>query len=314
MAGFVQRNAGLLTLAAIVLLLPLVLPNRFYFDVATKVWLNAIVCVGLNLLVGYAGQISLGHAGFFALGAYASAILTRRFELNSFVAMALGAAGTGLLAFAVARPILRLKGHYLAMATLGLGIIIFIVINREIWLTGGPDGVRVLALSLGEWRITRIEDWYWATGGVLLVAVLLSRNLIDSGVGRALRALNGSEVAAATAGIDTARYKAMVFVVSAVFASLAGSLFAHVERFITPAEAGFVRSIEFVTMVVLGGMASTFGAVVGAALLTVLPQAVADFQDYKHLVFGAVLIATMVFLPKGLVPSLADLFRRRRAK
>ncbi|MBL8833405.1 MAG: branched-chain amino acid ABC transporter permease, partial [Rhodospirillales bacterium] len=271
-------------------------------------------CVGLNLLVGYAGQISLGHAGFFALGAYASAILTRRFELNGFVAMALGAAGTGLLAFAVARPILRLKGHYLAMATLGLGIIIFIVINREIWLTGGPDGVRVLALSLGDWRITRIEDWYWATGGVLLVAVLLSRNLIDSGVGRALRALHGSEVAAATAGIDTARYKAMVFVVSAVFASLAGSLFAHVERFITPAEAGFVRSIEFVTMVVLGGMASTFGAVVGAALLTVLPQAVADFQDYKHLVFGAVLIATMVFLPKGLVPSLAELLRRWRAK
>lgn len=314
MRGLVQRNAGLLALAAIVLLLPLVLPNRFYFDVATKVWLNAIVCVGLNLLVGYAGQISLGHAGFFALGAYASAILTRRFELNGFVAMALGAAGTGLLAFAVARPILRLKGHYLAMATLGLGIIIFIVINREIWLTGGPDGVRVLALSLGEWRITRIEDWYWVTGGVLLVAVLFARNLIDSGVGRALRALHGSEVAAATAGIDTARYKAMVFVVSAVFASLAGSLFAHVERFITPAEAGFVRSIEFVTMVVLGGMASTFGAVVGAALLTVLPQAVADFQDYKHLVFGAVLIATMVFMPKGLVPSLAELLRRRRAR
>lgn len=314
MADLIRRNSGLLALALIVLLLPLVLPNRFYFDVATKVWLNAIVCVGLNLLVGYAGQISLGHAGFFALGAYASAILTRRYELNGFLAMALGAAGTALIAFAVSRPILRLKGHYLAMATLGLGIIIFIIINREIWLTGGPDGTRVLALSLGDWRITRIEDWYWATGGVLLVAVWLSRNLIDSGVGRALRALNSSEVAAATAGIDTARYKAMVFVVSAVFASVAGSLFAHVERFVTPAEAGFLRSIEFVTMVVLGGMASTFGAVVGAALLTVLPQAVADFQDYKHLAFGVVLIATMVFLPKGLVPSLADLVRRRSAK
>ncbi|MBI3507841.1 MAG: branched-chain amino acid ABC transporter permease [Proteobacteria bacterium] len=311
MPDFVRRHSGLIALALIVLLLPLVLPNRFYFDVATKVWLNAIVCVGLNLLVGYAGQISLGHAGFFALGAYATAILTRRFELNGFVAMALGAAATGLLAFAVARPILRLKGHYLAMATLGFGIIVFIVINREIWLTGGPDGTRVPALSLGDWRIVRIEDWYWAAGGVLLVAVLFARNLIDSGVGRALRALNGSEVAAATAGIDTARYKAMVFVVSAVFASLAGSLFAHVERFVTPAEAGFLRSIEFVTMVVLGGMASTFGAVVGAALLTILPQAVADFQDYKHVVFGAVLMATMIFLPKGLVPSLADLIRRR---
>jgi branched-chain amino acid transport system permease protein len=198
------------------------------------------------------------------------------------------------------------------MATLGLGIIEAIVINREIWLTGGPDGMRVPALFVGEWRVSRIEDWYWVAGGSMLLAVWLSLNLIDSGVGRALRALHGSEVAAATAGVDTVRYKVMVFVVSAVFASLAGSLFAHAERFITPQEAGFLRSIEFVTMVVLGGMASTFGAVVGAALLTVLPQAVAGFQDYKHLVFGAILIASMIFLPKGLVPSLAELRGRWR--
>lgn len=313
MRGFLGRWGGFLVLTAVVLLLPLILPNRFYFDMAVKVWLNAIVCVGLNLLIGYAGQISLGHAGFFALGAYASAILTRRFEIPGLVAMLMGAAGVGLLAFLVARPILKLKGHYLAMATLGLGIIVAIVINREIWLTGGPDGVRVPALFIGDWRVSRIEDWYWVAGGAMLLAVWLALNLIDSGVGRALRALHGSEVAAATAGVDTVRDKAMVFVVSAVFASIAGSLFAHAERFITPQEAGFLRSIEFVTMVVLGGMASTFGAVVGAALLTVLPQAVAEFQDYKHLAFGAILIATMIFLPKGLVPSLAELLRRRRS-
>ena len=310
MRAFLDRWGGFLVLAAIVALLPLILPNRFYFDMAVKVWLNAIVCIGLNLLIGYAGQISLGHAGFFALGAYASAILTRRYEIPGLIAMLMGAVGVGLLAFVVARPILKLKGHYLAMATLGLGIIVAIVINREIWLTGGPDGVRVPALFVGEWRVSRIEDWYWVAGGSMLLAVWLSLNLIDSGVGRALRGLHGSEVAAATAGVDTVRYKVMVFVVSAVFASLAGSLFAHAERFITPQEAGFLRSIEFVTMVVLGGMASTFGAVVGAALLTVLPQAVASFQDFKHLVFGGILIATMIFLPKGLVPSLADLARR----
>lgn len=312
MRAFLDRWGGFLVLAAIVALLPLILPNRFYFDMAVKVWLNAIVCIGLNLLIGYAGQISLGHAGFFALGAYASAILTRRYEIPGLIAMVMGAVGVGLLAFVVARPILKLKGHYLAMATLGLGIIVAIVINREIWLTGGPDGVRVPALFVGEWRVSRIEDWYWVAGGSMLLAVWLSLNLIDSGVGRALRGLHGSEVAAATAGVDTVRYKVMVFVVSAVFASLAGSLFAHAERFITPQEAGFLRSIEFVTMVVLGGMASTFGAVVGAALLTVLPQAVASFQDFKHLVFGGILIATMIFLPKGLVPSLADLARRFR--
>ncbi len=298
------RTGGLIALALIVALLPLILPNKFYYDVAIKTALNALVCVGLNLLIGYAGQISLGHAGFFALGGYASAILTARYGWNGFAALAAGAVGVGVLAFVVARPILKLRGHYLAMATLGLGIIIAIVLNREIALTGGPDGMAVPALRLGEWRLTGTTIWYWISGGALVAAVWLALNLIDSGVGRALRALHGSEVAAETAGVDTARYKVLVFVVSAVFASLAGSLFAHAERFITPAEAGFLRSIEFVTMVVLGGMASTYGAVVGAAILTVLPQLLTRFHDYEHLAFGAVLIGVMIFMPKGLVPTL----------
>lgn len=303
------RTGGLIILALIIVLMPLILPNKFYYDVAIKTALNALVCVGLNLLIGYAGQISLGHAGFFALGGYASAVLTAKYQWNGFAAMAVGMVGVGLLAFIVARPILRLRGHYLAMATLGLGIIIAIVLNREITITGGPDGMSVPALRLGEWRLIGTTTWYWISGGALLVAVWLSLNLIDSGVGRALRALHGSEVAAETAGIDTTRYKVLVFVVSAVLASLAGSLFAHAERFITPAEAGFMRSIEFVTMVVLGGMASTYGAVVGAAILTVLPQLLTRLHDYEHVAFGAVLILVMIFMPKGLVPTVQSRLR-----
>ncbi len=304
------RIGGVLLLAAVVAVLPLFGPNRFYLDMATKSWLNAAVCIGLNLLIGYAGQISLGHAGFFALGAYASAILTARYGVPGLVAMLLGAVGTGLLAFAVARPILKLRGHYLAMATLGLGFIISIVLTRELWLTGGPDGVQVPALFIGTWRASGLETWYWIAGGAMVLSAWLALNLIDSGIGRALRALHGSEVASETLGIDTTRYKVMVFVLSAVIAALVGSLFAHAERFVTPQEAGFLRSIEFVTMVVLGGMASTFGAVVGAVILTVLPQAVATFQDFKHIVFGAILILVMIFMPKGLVPTLAGLLRR----
>ncbi len=306
-----SRWIGLAALAAIIAVLPLLLPNNFYFDVAVKIGLNAIVCVGLNLLIGYAGQISLGHAGFFALGAYASALLTRRVGLPAPLAMLAGAAAVGLLAFVVARPILRLRGHYLAMATLGLGIIISIVLNRELDITGGPDGTSVPAFGFGAWRITRIGEWYWVVGGALLLTVWLSLNVIDSAVGRALRALHGSEIAAATIGIDTTRYKVRIFVVSAVIASIAGSLFAHAERFVTPIEAGFLRSIEFVTMVVLGGMASTFGAVVGAAILTALPQALAGFHDYKHLALGGILIGVMIFMPRGLVPTLAELLGRR---
>lgn len=306
-----SRWGGLVALAAVVAVLPLLLPNNFYFDVAVKIGLNAIVCVGLNLLIGYAGQISLGHAGFFALGAYASALLTRRLGVPAPLAMLAGATGVGVLAFVVARPILRLRGHYLAMATLGLGIIISIVLNRELDITGGPDGTTVPAFALGEWRITQVRDWYWIVGGGLLFTVWLSLNVIDSGVGRALRALHGSEIAATTIGIDTARYKARIFVVSAVVASIAGSLFAHAERFVTPIEAGFLRSIELVTMVVLGGMASTFGAVVGAAILTALPQALAGFHDYKHVMLGAILIGVMIFMPRGLVPTLREMLGRR---
>ena len=306
---FDARTGGLLVLALLIAALPLILPNKFYYDVAIKTLLNALVCVGLNLLIGYAGQISLGHAGFFALGGYASAILTTRYQWNGFAALVVGMVGVGLLAFVVARPILKLRGHYLAMATLGLGIIISIVLNREIPLTGGPDGMSVPALRLGEWRLTGTTVWYWISGGALLIAVWLALNLIDSGVGRALRALHGSEVAAETAGVDTTRYKVLVFVVSAVFASFAGSLFAHAERFITPTEAGFLRSIEFVTMVVLGGMASTYGAVVGAAILTILPQLLTRLHDYEHIAFGAVLIGVMIFMPRGLVPTLQSRFR-----
>ena len=312
MRVWLGARTGLLALIAIVVLLPFVPPNRFYMDMAMKSWLNAAVCIGLNLLIGYAGQISLGHAGFFALGAYASAILTARYGVPGLAAMLAGSASTGFVAFAVARPILRLRGHYLAMATLGLGIIISIVLTRELWLTGGPDGIQVPALFVGSWRLTGLDTWYWIAGGAMVLAAWLSLNLIASGVGRALRGLHGSEIAAETLGVDTTRYKVMVFVLSAVMASLVGSLFAHAERFVTPQEAGFLRSIEFVTMVVLGGMASTFGAIVGAVVLTVLPQAVANFQDYKHIVLGAILILVMIFMPRGLVPTLAAAFRPTR--
>lgn len=310
--GFLGRWGGLIALIVVVAALPLILPNKFYYDIAIKTGLNALVCVGLNLLIGYAGQISLGHAAFFALGGYASAVLTTRYEWNGFLALGVGAVVTGILAYVVARPILRLKGHYLAMATLALGIIISLVLNREIWLTGGPDGITVPSLRLGDMRLRSAETWYWITGGALIVVTLLALNLINSPAGRAIRALHGSEVAAETLGIDVARTKTMVFVLSAVIAAIAGSLFAHAERFITPNEAGFLRSVELVTMVVLGGMASTFGAIVGAALLTILPQALAGFDEFKHIVLGGILVGTMIFLPKGLVPSLGALIRRGR--
>lgn len=291
-------------MAAVIAVLPPLLPNSFYFDVAINAGIAAIVCVGLNLLIGYAGQISLGHAGFFALGAYSSAVLTDNYGWPPMASLGAGLSMVALLAFLIARPILRLQGHYLAMATLGMGIIISIVLNQEVDLTGGPDGVPVSSFSALGWELNTDLGWYWVVGGSLIVTVWLALNLIDSAVGRALRALHGSEVAAQVGGIDTTRYKILVFVVSAVMAAYAGSLFAHYTGFLTPSEGSFFRSIEFVTMVVLGGMASIFGSVLGAALLTALPQFLTVFHDYEHVMFGLIMMLTMIFMPKGLLPSL----------
>lgn len=301
---------GLIALGAVIVVLPFAVPNTYYLNVAILAGLNAVACIGLNLLVGYAGQISLGHAAFFGIGAYASAILSSTYAWPPLLALAAGLAISGCLAFAVARPILRLRGHYLAMATLGLGIIVSIVLTQEVRLTGGPDGMPVPPLGVAGLALSGEIQWYWLVGVLLWLAAWLSLNLARSPLGRALRALHASEVAAATSGVDVARHKALVFTISALFASLAGSLFAHYSGFITPTKAGFLQSVELITMVVLGGMASTFGALVGAAILTALPQLFASFHEYEMVALGAILMLIMIFLPKGLVPSLAQLVRR----
>lgn len=305
------RSGALLLLAALLVAVPLLAPNAYVLEVAIVIALNAIVCVGLNLLIGYAGQISLGHAGFYGLGAYGSALLASRYGVPPFAALAAATVAVSLLAFVVGRPILKLKGHYLAMATLGLGIIISIVIANEDRITGGPDGMPVPPFTVFGLPVQGEQAWYWVVGACVVVSVWLALNLIESPRGRALRALHTSEVAAEVVGIDSTRQKVMVFVVSAAFAAFAGGLTAFYSGFITPAKASFMHSVELVTMVVFGGMASTFGALVGAAVLTVLPQALTVIKEYEMVVLGAVMMLTMIFFPRGTVPTIGDWLRRR---
>lgn len=296
---------GLYLIAAILLVLPWVLPNSFYLDIAVRMAINAVIVLGLNLMVGFAGQISLGHAGFLGIGAYASAALPTHFGWHPLLAMGAGALACGVLAALVARPIFRLKGNYLAMATLGLGIIISIALRNETQWTGGPDGMPVPAMGLFGLELSSDRQWYWVVAALLVVSVWASLNLIDSPFGRALRALHGSEVASQVVGVNVARYKGSIFVMSAVFASIMGSVTAHYVGFVTPNFADFFHSIELVTMVVVGGMASVYGSIIGAVLLTALPQALATFEGWETVIFGAILMASMIFLPKGLVPTLA---------
>ena len=307
-----RTNYGLFILAAILLALPLLLPNTYYFDIANRMAINAIVVLGLNLLIGYAGQISLGHAGFFGIGAYASAVLTTHFSWPPIAALCAGAAGAALLAAVIAPPIFRMRGHYLAMATLGLGIVISIILKNEARYTGGPDGMPVSPMSVFGWEVFGERQWYWLFAGILLFSVWACQNLIDLPFGRALRALHGSEVASQVAGVSVARYKVTIFVLSAFFASIMGSLTAHYVGFLTPDIAEFSHSIELVTMVVVGGMASVYGSVIGAVLLTALPQALTAVEGWETVAFGAILVLSMIFLPKGLVPTLAAKFGSSR--
>jgi branched-chain amino acid transport system permease protein len=220
------------------------------------------------------------------------------------LALPVTAMGTGLLAYLVARPLLGLKKHYLAIATLGLGIIINIVISNETAYTGGPDGMAVGSLSLFGLGLTGVRVWFGVVAALLVLVAWMALNLVNSPMGRALQAIHGSEIAARVAGIDVTALKVRVFVFSAVLTSLMGGLGAHYSGFISPASSDFMHSIELVTMVVVGGMASVYGSIVGAAVLTMLPQVLARFEGWETMVFGLILMLSLMFMPKGIVPTL----------
>jgi branched-chain amino acid transport system permease protein len=299
-----HRLAWLVILGITVLVLPLLFPSAYYYRVGALVFIFALAALGLNLLMGFAGQVSLGHAGFLGIGGYAVAIGPTHLDLPPWLALVAGAALSGIVAAVVGRPILKLRGHYLAVVTLGFGLLIAIVLANEAGWTGGPDGMPVPRLTLFDWRVRGSDTWYWISAATFILGALLALNLVDSTRGRALRAIHDSETAAAVLGVDVARQKLAVFVVSAIYTSIAGSYLALFNGHITPDIAGFLRSIELVAMVVVGGMGSIAGSLVGAAVLVILPQALTVLHDYEQMMLGLILMGFMIFLRRGIVPSL----------
>jgi branched-chain amino acid transport system permease protein len=300
---------ALLILAVAIALLPLAISNVYYLGILVFVGIYTIITIGLSLLMGYAGQISLGHAAFFGLGAYASGLLTVHLDIPPVWAALLAAVFTGLVAFLIGIPTLRLKGHYLAMATLGFGQIVYIVFNSWIDMTGGPSGFgNIPRLSLFGVVFNTDIKFFYLVWGLVVLGLFLSLNLIHSRPGRALRTMHTSELAAGTLGIDTAWYKIKIFVISAVFASIAGSLYAYFVTFLSPGTFGISFSILLVTMVVFGGRFSLWGALLGTVVLTILPESLRVIKDYDVLVYGAVLLLVMIFLPRGLVGVIEKIF------
>ncbi|MBI2016201.1 MAG: branched-chain amino acid ABC transporter permease [Candidatus Rokubacteria bacterium] len=306
-----ERWVLLLAVGLAAAVVPWTVRSTYVLSALVFVALNGIAALALSLVMGFAGQVSLGQAAFYAIGAYVSGVLTASYGWNPWVAMAVAVAAGALTAFLVGLPIFRLSGLLLAMATLGFGIILYYVLVNWASVTGGPSGLTgIPPLAIGGVQLDSDRRMAWLAWGALLLLLGLAGNLVDSRVGRALRAIHGSEPAAEAAGVDTARYKLGVFAVAGGVTALAGALYAHYLKFINPSPFGFAFSIELVVMVVLGGVASLWGAVLGAALVVGLVEALRALlplltvshgaAEYEIVVFGLLLMAFMIFLPGGL--------------
>jgi len=295
----VRRTA--LGLAAVAALgWPLVAPKYLVF-LGTLVAVNAVVAIGLNLLSGYTNQLSFGHAGFLAIGAYVAALLTLHVPALP-VPLTLLAAGlaTALVGLALGIPCLRLEGLYLAMATLAFGFVVTEAITNLDWLTRGNDGLRVPLARLGPWTLATDAARYYLAVAVAAAMILAALNVAATRTGRAFLAIRTSEIAAQASGINAAAYKTIAFVLSAFYTGVAGGLFAFVVGFLSPDAFDVFLSVDFLVMIILGGLGSVLGSVAGAAIVTVLNDSLAGFQALRPLIFGAIMIICMLFMPGGL--------------
>ncbi|MDP2897903.1 MAG: branched-chain amino acid ABC transporter permease [bacterium] len=294
---------GLIVLIAFLLVIPRFFGNPYYLGVLVWSGLYSLICMGLSLFMGYCGQISLGQAGFYALGAYGSGILTARFGFEPWPALAVALVACVILALGVGLPTLRLKGHYLAMATLGFGVIIYVVADADPFgLTGGPSGFSgIPKLSVFGLALNDELRWYYFVWATVLIFLFFLLNLVNSRVGRALRSIHGGETAAKAMGVNVAKYKTQAFLLSAAMASVAGSFYAHYVGFVNPEPFNLELSIHLVTMVVIGGVTNLWGAIAGTVLLTVLTEGFRTFfKEYRLLFDGLILVVIMLLFAEGL--------------
>ncbi len=295
-AAFARRHAGYLVFAVLVMTIPAYLSNMYYLSVLSFAATRFMMAVGISLLLGQAGQISLGQSAFVGIGAYGSAILTTKLGFDPGVALVVSAILAAAIAGLVGIPTLKLKGYYLAMATLGINEIVYILLVQLKPLTNGTDGLTgIPGLHIGGLDLSGPRAYHLVAWGVALLMFRFALNLTDSRVGRSLRALHRSEPAAESLGIDYSYRKVQVFMIAAVFASIAGSFDAYHVQFISPESFTITFSIILVTGVIIGGLRSLWGAVWGTIVIVILPEILKRVnEDFTNLVFGVLLIGIMV--------------------
>ena len=297
--------------ALIILLLAPLFLGKYTIFLLCLLAVYALVSLGLKLLMGYTGQIAAGHAGFLALGAYFTAIIGEKLQwLPCPVILLLAGLFTGIIGFLLGIPILRLKGFYVAMATLAFGVVVSEVILQWSSLTGGDDGFSVPTAQIAGFAFDSDFKLYYLIIPVTLVMTILAKNLVDGYIGRAFIALRESEIAAQTIGIDLARYKTIAFAISAFYTGVAGGLFAYLITFLSPDAFTIEFSMDFIAMIVIGGMGSILGSIIGAVILTGMQQVLAGLLDLQILIFGISLIVFMLFMTRGISGLINDLRER----
>ncbi len=264
--------------------------SRFHEITLTSMCINIVLAVSLNLINGFTGQLSLGHAGFMAVGAYVSVVITNFYELPFIVGLLGGCLGAAIAGFIIGVPTLRLKGDYLAIATLGFGEIIRVLL-QNINYVGGPAGIS---------GIVKQTNWLWLFGSVVLTIIII-QNIVNSSYGRAIISVREDEIAAEVMGVNTTNYKVLAFVIGAMFAGLAGGLYGHYFYIIKPETFNFLKSFDILVMVVLGGLGSTTGAVIAAIFITILTAALQAFPAVRMIIYALILILIMIYRPQGLM-------------
>ncbi len=272
-----------------------------YLMVLVLAGIYSIACIGLNLLMGYTGQISFGQNAFMAIGAYGSAILTTQLGWSPWVSLLATLVIAGGLAYVIAMPILRIRGHYLAMATAALGMVFYLLAVQLRSITGGYMGIAgIPPLSLGPLPLDTPTRLYYLTLAVAALLFVASFRITKSRVGRAIRAIRADEVAARCSGINVTLYKVQIFLLSAIYASIAGNIYVHSIGYISPETISLHVGILFVVMVIVGGTGTAWGGVVGALVLSFLPELLRTYKEYGALIYGMLLVLVLILAPRGI--------------
>lgn len=309
-------NSWLLVCLAFLLCLPFAVTNAYVMYIVDLIFIYVILALGLDLLVGRTGQVSLGHGAFFGIGAYTAAIFSTKLGMSFWLTLPTAIIITAVVGFVIGYIALKLKEDYLVMATLAFGTIIWLVFLNWKSVTRGPMGISGIpapsAIDLGfiQFSFNNYNNYYFLLLVCAIIAVFMTRLLMNSGFGRACTAVRDDELAAQAMGIPIFRTKVVVFTISTAFCGAAGSLYAHFIHLVSPETFGFATSVTILTMVMIGGKGSIFGAIVGSTFLTISSEVLRATPEWRMLVYGFLLVVMMMFFPRGIM-GLVHILRRR---